>query len=75
MKKRRFKVTFFLRQHNHNSVLAGIFDMLRYDNATVETWNHSADGPTGEQWELVIQSERFTPDRWASFGLYPKETL
>jgi len=48
----------------HGSTMnrTAVLDMMRYDNARVV----SHDSET-----LVLQSEVFTPDRWASFGLYP----
>jgi len=70
-KQRTFTVTFRDRD------LPGVLDMLRYDAAIVLDWAREAkswrDGE--ERWTLTLRSDRFTPDRWQSFGLRPVETL
>ena len=54
--------------------MAGFLDMMRYDTATVIEWAVSERGERrGEETYLVtLSSTRFTPDRWASFGIFPK---
>lgn len=58
--------------------LAGLFDMLRYDRCTVESWSHDGDPAHARQstYTLTLRSRpdatpgfEFTKDRWASFGL------
>jgi hypothetical protein len=58
-----FRVSFNTRE------LAGVLDMLRYESGTVVDW--SADG---ENWtiSIIVDTNRYQPDRWASFGLFPK---
>ncbi len=50
-------------------------DMLRYEGARVISWGHADDlRRSGDSYFTVtLESERFTPDRWASFGLRVKE--
>lgn len=47
-------------------VRGSILDMMRYERATIASW--STDDQNGM---LVLESEHFTPDRWASFGITP----
>lgn len=56
---------------NRTYDMAGLFDMLRYDRATVETWDRDRD----EEFVLTLRAPRFTLDRWHSFGLYPVEVV
>lgn len=61
--------------------LPGLLDMLRYDRATVVDWDRLTSGEgRDERFSVPLQSSpdrtpgfEFTPDRWASFGLYLKE--
>jgi hypothetical protein len=49
-------------------------DMLRYDAATVLTWDRSGL-PNQSRWIVTLDSVRFTPARWNSFGLFPKPVI
>jgi hypothetical protein len=52
--------------------LPGLFDMLRYDQSRVQTWDHmqAHDDGRAEHFVLTLKSERQPViDRWASFGL------
>jgi len=53
--------------------VASLLDMLRYDAATVVSWDRAKDLRDRHGWLVTLRSDRYTPDRWASFGLYPKE--
>lgn len=48
--------------HGSTMERTGVLDMMRYDNARVVA--HDSE-------TLTLQSEVFTRDRWASFGIYP----
>jgi hypothetical protein len=55
-----------------NGDLAGLLDMLRYDQARVVTWNHEGDTPF---WTVELEMARpATEDRWASFAIGIKRT-
>lgn len=64
----RFKVT--INSNGIASDMPGFLDMLRYEGGTVRGWNHDADG----RWtvEIEVEAHLHQPDRWASFGIYPK---
>ena len=53
--------------------LPGLFDMLRYDRATVIDWNHASasQSQTGREFYALTLTSPVTPttDRWSSFGL------
>lgn len=53
--------------------LPGLFDMLRYDRATVIDWNHASasQSATGREFYTLTLTSPVTPtiDRWTSFGL------
>lgn len=56
-----------------NSLVA-LFDMMRYDHATIVDWTHGTDGlvPVNEgadQWTITLRSVTCTRDRWGSFGM------
>ena len=51
----------------------GFLDMLRYEGATVAEWRDSADFPGQFAVTLSVAAFSHQPDRWKSFGLYPKE--
>ena len=54
---------------------AGIADMVRYDNALVtDVHILRIDYPT-IHFILRFKTDRFTPKRWESFGLYPSEGI
>lgn len=67
------RATVRLRGDRQGTDLAGFLDMLRYDGATVVSW----DRVDGDAFLVTLQSRvdgyGFTNDRWASFGLYLKE--
>jgi hypothetical protein len=44
--------------------LAGFFDMMRYDGATVEKWDRE-----DSTFVVTLKSSVVTPGRWASMGL------
>lgn len=51
------------------SDLAGVLDMMRYDNARVSSWGYPDDG---RFWTVTLVTDRPpTTDRWQSFGLRP----
>ena len=60
--------------------LPGFLDMLRYEGATVLSWDHSQPGvsstlgPSSRETYTVTLSGPRQPvyDRWRSFSLYPK---
>lgn len=60
------RVKYIVRVGEYGGDMAGFLDMLRYDGATVESWNRS-----GTAYEVTLSTEvqRFTPDRWRSFGI------
>jgi hypothetical protein len=52
--------------------LPGLFDMMRYDQCTVVTWDHVSEvrAPIGEHYVLTLRSPREpVVDRWNSFNL------
>lgn len=56
----------------HDRDMAGFLDMLRYDRAVVESWSHRFRDLTqkgNDTWTVTLLADRFTPDRWSSFGL------
>ena len=62
----RYKVRIRVREAGRGfGDMPGFLDMLRYDAATVETWDRTQDG-----FEVTLRSERVTPARWGSFGLH-----
>jgi len=48
--------------------LPGFLDMLRYDRPVVTSWDHA-----GDRFTAYLEGTRPTVDRWASFGLYPRD--
>lgn len=64
----RFTFTVRLRADNRMD-MGGLLDMLRYDAATVVDWGYDTVGGR-PGYVLTLASNRYTPDRWASFGLY-----
>lgn len=48
--------------------LPALLDGLRYEGGWVLSWEHDRDGT----YTVTIASDHFEPDRWASFGIYPK---
>lgn len=72
-----FKVTLPVRRFGGEMAMAGFFDMLRYEQARVVDWDRDNTGtvesPT-TTWTLTLRGERYTPDRWSSFGLTAKLT-
>lgn len=56
--------------HGHGDMPA-FLDMLRYESGRVVSWGHGVEG----RWAVTIEVEaqHYQPDRWASFGIYPKE--
>lgn len=72
----RYRVTVRAPQHGGGGDLPGLLDMLRYDGARVLAWEHASYevapgrfdiGPA--RYVITLESERFTPERWASFGI------
>lgn len=61
-----YSVAFALRD------LTAFLDMLRYEAATIVDAGIDIPGTHGERRLVTFRTERFTPDRWASFGLHPK---
>lgn len=61
--------------------LPGFLDMLRYDQPTVIDWSNVDTDRAGVlSYTATLRSNpertpgyEFTPDRWASFGLYLKD--
>lgn len=56
-----------------SNAMAGLLDMLRYDQATVIAWDHShsgllPDSALGDLWTITLRG-RCTRDRWSSFGI------
>jgi len=64
----RFHVT--ITASAHGGDMPGFLDMLRYEQGRVITWNHDADG----RWtvEIEVEDRLYQPDRWSSFGIYPR---
>lgn len=63
--------------------IPAVLDMLRYDFANVEGWDHGASeedhrtlhgGLRADLYTVRLTAHRFTPERWHSFGLYPTLT-
>lgn len=48
--------------------LVALLEGLRYEQARVVSWARERDGSL----TVRIASDHFEPDRWASFGIYPK---
>lgn len=69
----RTKVSFAMRHGastTNDMVLAGLFDMLRYDRSRVARWSHEQQ-PSGSVWILELEAERKPAiARWASFGIH-----
>lgn len=53
--------------------LPGVLDMLRYEGGTVVNWTRDPDGGR-ERYKVTLRvtRNRYVPDRWNSFGLYPR---
>jgi hypothetical protein len=70
--KVRYSVTVVFRHgHDNSSKIAGLLDMMRYENARIVSWDHER-GDGAELWTVHLEADRMTVDRWSSFGLYPK---
>jgi hypothetical protein len=68
----RYSVTIvFKHGHDNSSKLAGLLDMMRYENARIVSWDHER-GDGAELWTVHLEADHLTVDRWSSFGLYPK---
>ena len=66
-----YRVRIYVRKHGTGD-FPGLFDMLRYDQSTVVTWDHVSEtrAPIGEHYVLTLRSPREPViDRWNSFGL------
>ena len=48
--------------------MAGFLDMLRYEGSTVRGWDRQGENFSVD---LQVEANRYTPDRWRSFGLVP----
>lgn len=50
--------------------LGAFLDMMRYELCTVENWTVlPGEKPGLGAYVVTLRSERFTPDRWSSFGI------
>lgn len=75
----RYRVTVRAPQHGGGGDIPGLLDMLRYDGARVLSWDHAGEPHTPGHFDIgparyliTLESERFTPERWASFGISPE---
>ena len=65
----RYSVTITTRD------IPALLDMLRYEAATVRAWTYDKpqSAPAGaEGYTVNLTSDHYEPDRWASFGIYPR---
>jgi hypothetical protein len=58
--------------HGGDGDIPALFDMLRYDAATVVSWDRDKDPRDRDGWTLTLRSNVFTPERWRSFGIRPE---
>lgn len=68
----RSKVSIALRGQGTSDgmILAGLFDMLRYDGSRVRSWNHQQTA-TGQVFTLELETDRVpTIERYRSFGIH-----
>ena len=67
------KITYTVRFTDRD--MPGFLDMLRYDQGRVEKWDRIVGERYGHSvgWLVTLTGERFTPDRWSSFGIAAKE--
>jgi hypothetical protein len=49
--------------------LAALFDMLRYDGATVLDWAENRKGGKTSSFTLLLEGKAYTPARWGSVGI------
>ena len=62
---RDFKVTISERD------LPVLLDMMRYENSTVVNWDRTTVR-NQPGYIVTLRSDFYTPDRWASFLIYPE---
>jgi hypothetical protein len=67
-----FKVFIAAGVYGGDGDIPALFDMLRYDAATVVTWSRAKDARDRDGWEMTLRSDRYTPERWHSFGIRPE---
>lgn len=64
----RFRVEIRTAAHSDGD-LPGFLDMLRYEGGQVVAWDRTE---RGFKVTIEVEANRFVPDRWASFMLFPE---